>query len=92
MAVYSGESAVDAAAILKPDILISDVVMGRMNGIEAAIRIRRRAPNCRVILFSGNATTANLLNEANLDGQGFECLTKPVHPSDFVRLLAEIKG
>ena len=37
-AVYSGERALELAATLKPDMLISDVIMADLNGIDAAMR------------------------------------------------------
>jgi CheY-like chemotaxis protein len=79
-AVYSGDSAVKTAMVLKPDVLISDVVMDGMNGIEAAIQICESVPGCRVILFSGNAATAHLLENAEAEGYCFELLSKPIHP------------
>jgi CheY-like chemotaxis protein len=61
IAVYSGEQALQAAAESTPHVLISDVVMGGMNGIEAALAILRICPQCHVILFSGQAVTADLV-------------------------------
>ncbi|MFZ0691465.1 MAG: response regulator, partial [Acidobacteriaceae bacterium] len=43
-AVYSGEKAVEMAQILRPDMLISDVIMTDLNGIDAAIQIRALLP------------------------------------------------
>src|ERR1700759_3952254 len=63
-AVYSGEKAVETAKTLKPDMLISDVIMTDMNGIDAAITIRGMLPNCKILLFSGQAATADLLDRA----------------------------
>lgn len=80
VAVYSGESAVEQAPILQPHILISDVVMKGMSGVDAAIRIRSLLPDCKILLFSGQATTASLLETAARQGQRFELLPKPVHP------------
>ncbi len=87
-AVYSGENAVEAARALPPDILITDVVMPGINGIDAAINIRSFAPNCRIILFSGQASTADLLERAEAKGHHFEILTKPVHPQVLLDHLA----
>jgi CheY-like chemotaxis protein len=89
-AVYSGENAVEAARALPPDILITDVVMPGINGIEAAIHIRSFAPSCRIILFSGQASTADLLERAEAKGHHFEILTKPVHPQVLLDHLAAI--
>jgi CheY-like chemotaxis protein len=87
-AVYSGENAVEAARDLKPDVLITDVVMGGMTGIEAAINITAILPSCRIILFSGQASTGDLLERAQAQGYRFEILTKPVHPQVLLDHLA----
>ena len=88
-AVYTGSAAVDAAKVSPPDLLISDVIMPDMNGIDAAIRIRTMLPKCKILLFSGQAATADLLESARKQGHEFEILAKPVHPQD---LLAKLKG
>lgn len=88
-AVYTGTDAVETARSHKPDLIISDVIMPDMNGIEAAIRIREILPGCKILLFSGQAATADLLEKARLDGHEFEILAKPVHPQD---LLAKLRG
>lgn len=87
-AVYSGVSAVESAKALQPDLIISDVIMQDMDGIEAAIRIRKFLPGCKILLFSGQAATADLLENARSQGHDFEILAKPVHPSE---LLAKLK-
>jgi CheY-like chemotaxis protein len=87
-AVYSGLSAVESARALQPDLIISDVIMQDMDGIEAAIRIRKFLPGCKILLFSGQAATADLLENARSQGHDFEILAKPVHPSE---LLAKLK-
>ena len=88
-AVYSGEKAVEMAGSLKPDMLISDVIMTGMTGIEAAIITRSKLPKCKILLFSGQAATADLLEKARSQGHEFEILAKPVHPTD---LLAKLRG
>jgi CheY-like chemotaxis protein len=88
-AVYTGTAAVESARSIKPDLVISDVIMPDMNGIEAAISIRGFLPTCKILLFSGQAATADLLENARAQGHEFEILAKPVHPSD---LLAKLKA
>jgi CheY-like chemotaxis protein len=88
-AVYSGEKAVEMAGSLQPDMLISDVIMHDLNGIDAAITVRRMLPSCKILLFSGQAATADLLDRARNQGHEFEILAKPVHPQD---LLAKLKS
>ena len=86
-AVYTGLEAVKLAQDFKPDLLITDVMMPDMNGIEAAINIRGLLPACKVLLFSGQAATADLLEEARRRGYQFEILSKPVHPQDLIAKL-----
>ena len=88
-AVYTGNGAVDAARTHKPDLIISDVIMPDMNGIEAAIHIHEFLPACKILLFSGQAATADLLENARSRGHEFEILAKPVHPQD---LLAKLRA
>ena len=88
-AVYTGTAAVENARTLQPDLVISDVIMPDMNGIEAAISIRSFLPGCKILLFSGQAATADLLENARAQGHEFEILAKPVHPSD---LLAKLRS
>ncbi|WP_263358212.1 response regulator [Acidicapsa ligni] len=86
---YTGEKAVELASEFQPDMLISDVIMGGLNGIDAAIRIRQLLPSIKILLFSGQAATADLLEKARTQGYEFEILAKPVHPQD---LLARLRS
>lgn len=88
-AVYSGEKALELAPIFEPDMLISDVIMADLDGICAAIRIQELLPRIKILLFSGQAATADLLEKARAQGHEFEILAKPVHPQD---LLSKLRG
>jgi CheY-like chemotaxis protein len=87
-AVYSGTDAVERARKTTPDLVITDVFMPDLNGIQAAIQIRSFLPSCKILLFSGQAATADLLENARAQGHEFEILAKPVHPQD---LLAKLR-
>ncbi|HEX4286416.1 MAG TPA: response regulator [Terracidiphilus sp.] len=86
-AVYSGEKAVEMASSFAPDMLITDVIMADLNGIDAAIMIRSIVPKIKILLFSGQAATADLLEKARVKGYEFEILAKPVHPQDLLSRL-----
>ncbi len=82
------DAAIAARAELLPDLLISDVVMPGMTGVDLAIHFREAQPDCKILLFSGQAATANFLEEARDRGYDFELLAKPVHPA---HLLAKLR-
>jgi CheY-like chemotaxis protein len=62
--------------------------MPGMTGVELAIHFRKAQPECRILLFSGQAPTADLLEKARTQGYDFDLLSKPVHPTD---LLAKLR-
>jgi CheY-like chemotaxis protein len=90
VAVYDGKEAVEKARTWKPDLLLSDVMMPRMNGIEAAVEICKLIPECRVLLFSGYAASADLLLDSRIRGHNFEILQKPLHPADLIAHLQTV--
>jgi DNA-binding response OmpR family regulator len=85
---YDGESALESILLRPPELLVSDVILPGMSGIELAVAVRRVFPDCKVLLFSGQASTSDLLASASSRGHHFSLLTKPIHPTD---LLARIK-
>lgn len=86
-ALFSGEHAVPVASEFQPDVLLTDVIMRGISGIDVAMQVAQVLPACRVILFSGQASTADLLDRAKAEGYRFEMLAKPVHPRDLLRML-----
>jgi DNA-binding NtrC family response regulator len=86
------EALYSAARGTPPDLLISDVVMPEMTGIELGIHFHRLYPRCKVLLFSGASSTAELLLNTRNDGYDFELLTKPVHPTDLLAKVREMSS
>lgn len=82
--------ALEAADLEAPDLLISDVVMPGLSGIDLAVQLQERCPNCHVLLFSGQAATAGMLETARANGHDFELLLKPVHPADLLREINKV--
>jgi DNA-binding response OmpR family regulator len=83
-AAYSAEQALEIVAEWLPDLAIVDVVLPLMNGIDLAILLTAQYPTCRLLLFSGQSLTADLLAEAEIRGYKFEILAKPVHPTEIL--------
>jgi DNA-binding response OmpR family regulator len=89
MAAYNGKSALEIARVVPPDLLLSDVVMPDMSGIDLAIAIRQAIPDCKVLLFSGQAATVDLLGRARAAGHDFTALEKPIHPKELLARISE---
>ena len=86
---YSGEEAIGVAHNIGPDAVLSDVIMPGINGVQLAMRILQEYPDTRVLLFSGQAMTNDLVREAEARGFNFSVLSKPLHPSRIIKLLID---
>ena len=82
--------ALKAARSEVPDLLISDVMMPKLSGIDLAVQIQEFCPNCKVLMFSGQPATADLLDRSRANGHDFEFLQKPVHPQDLLNKIRDI--
>src|SRR5208282_1141605 len=89
MVAYDGQTALDIAKTAPPDLLLTDVVMPGMSGVDLAIALRHDAPQCRVLLFSGQAATVDMLGEAGRQGHDFTLLSKPLHPKDLLARVSQ---
>lgn|SRR6185437_605866 len=86
---YSGEKAVELARTLKPDVLISDLLMGDLSGVDAALEILEMLPACRVLFITAQTTMPDT-ELFRIQGRDFEVLQKPFRPEDLLRQLEEI--
>jgi DNA-binding NtrC family response regulator len=89
-AFYGAKSALDEIEARCPELIISDVVMPGMSGVEMAVLVKARHPDCKILLFSGNAATVDMLATARQQGYDFELLAKPVHPADLLAKLGSV--
>ncbi len=89
IAAYDADDALETALHSPPELLITDVVLRGMNGIELAITIKDLFPECEILLFSGQASTVDLMAAAGREGHRFRLLNKPVPPQDLLAMVAE---
>jgi CheY-like chemotaxis protein len=84
--------ALEAARTEYPDLLISDVGMPGISGIDLAILMRAQYPACKILLFSGAPTSFGLLESARAQGHDFDLILKPVPPPEFLAEIAKRVG
>ena len=88
-AAYGGREAIDCARLTNPELILSDVLMPHIDGVEAAITIQKFLPDARIVLFSGQAATVEILARARQRGYQFELLAKPLHPTQLIKHLRQ---
>jgi len=88
---YDGGTALRMAAESSPDILLSDVMMPILNGVELAISVRKILPETAVLLFTGQTATDDIFEDARRKGYFFEILNKPIHPDELVSRLNRLR-
>ncbi len=87
---YDAESALQLAGVAPPDLVISDVYMPGMSGIDLAVAISEICPDCRVLLFSGLADSYELKTEMRKAGKRFQVLQKPIPPRQLIDRISEL--
>ncbi len=88
-AAACGEEAVEMCSKRGYDVVLMDVRMPGMDGVEAFRRIRNHAPGIRVIMMS--AYSVDELKEAALDEGAIAFLAKPLDVEQLIKLIGEVK-
>ena len=78
-----GEEAVRVAERLRPDVILMDLVMPRLDGVGAMRELRRRAPASRVIVLTSFTDDEKLLPAIQAGAAGY--LLKNVQPRELAR-------
>ncbi len=87
---YSAEEAIEITTQWKPDLAILDIILPGMNGIDLAGVLKANLPGCRLLLFSGQPSTADLVKEAEAQGQMLQVLAKPIPPTELLDMAARL--
>ena len=85
----NGEQAIETARVFLPDLVIADVCLGGITGIETANEILTFLPSCKVIMFSGQATTLDLLKRSR-SAERFEIFSKPIPPDVLLQHISRL--
>ena len=90
VAAHSAEEGLAEIRAQEPALMISDVIMPGMNGVELSIQVRTSWPNVGILLMSGNAGTQAIVDTAGKFGHLFEILAKPIPPRELLAKVALI--
>jgi DNA-binding NtrC family response regulator len=90
-AFYDAQTALEQAERSCPELVISDVVMPGMNGLDMAALMEERHPACKILLVSGNVGTLDLLELSRRNGHDFEMLAKPIYPGELLDRIASVQ-
>jgi DNA-binding NarL/FixJ family response regulator len=80
-----GQAAVSLAKILQPDVVLMDLIMPGMDGIEAIQQLRGECPNTKVIVLTSFSGSDHVLPAIRAGAQGY--LLKDVHPDELIRAI-----
>jgi DNA-binding NtrC family response regulator len=72
------------------DVVVTDIVMNNINGIQVLEEVRKKSGKTKVIIITGFATAA-LAREAMEKG-AFDMIAKPFKPEDLRRIVANALG
>lgn len=75
-----GEEGLEKALALCPDIILTDVKMPRMDGVNMSFKIRESLPECSIIFMSGYADKEYLKSAIRLSAINY--IEKPFHPKE----------
>ena len=83
-----GAEAVRAAAELRPDVILMDLVMPTMDGIEAVRRIMAAQPGSRILVLTSFATDDQIFPALKAGALGY--LLKDTGPEDLVQAIRQV--
>lgn len=86
----NGKEALDAARELKPDILVLDIRMPEMTGLEAASRLAEYAPGTRSVILSMHDSEEYVVQALQAGAYGY--LLKDTDKEEFLRALKQVQS
>jgi two-component system phosphoglycerate transport system response regulator PgtA len=84
-ALYSGEETLEWIEKNHPHVVLTDICMRKVSGIDTAVRVRELHPECRILVFSASTLTATQRDE--IERLHLEFLERPLHPRDLLTRL-----
>jgi DNA-binding NarL/FixJ family response regulator len=87
---HDGEKAVELAAAEKPDVVLMDIQMPKLDGIEAAKRIKKKRRSAQVLMLTGSSSSADVARAREAGVAGY--ITKDRIASELLDAIVEASG
>ena len=84
----NGRQAIDLARELQPDVILMDVVMPDMTGIEATAEIKTENPDARILILTSFSTDDKLVSAIKAGALGY--LLKDAQPDDLFHAIRSV--
>ena len=75
--VHDGHALLDAADRLRPDVVVTDISMPLLNGLEAIRQIRARHPEIKIVVLTMHADTQTAVSAFRAGAQGYVVKVSP---------------
>ncbi|MBT2698321.1 response regulator transcription factor [Bacillus sp. ISL-40] len=86
----NGKEAVDQAKLLKPDIILMDLVMPEMDGIQATKIIKKEQPDIKIMMLTSFSDQDHVIPALEAGASGFQL--KDIQPDELVTSIKKIIG
>ena len=84
----NGENAVELAASEKPDVVLMDISMPRLDGVEAARQIKKKRKSAAVLMLTGSSSAADVARAREAGAEGY--VTKDRIASELIDSIVEV--
>ncbi|WP_308161870.1 response regulator transcription factor [Bacillus sp. ISL-75] len=86
----NGKEAVEQAKLLKPDIILMDLVMPEMDGIQATKTIKQEQPDIKIMMLTSFSDQDHVIPALEAGASGFQL--KDIQPDELVTSIKKIIG
>ena len=85
-----GESAVAGMKAIAPDVVLMDIQLPKMNGVECVAKIKERMPDVKVVMLTAYDDSDLIFRALENGASGY--LLKRTPPAELLRSIAEVQG
>ncbi len=82
IAAYDAKDALETALLIPPELVIAEVALPGLSGIEVAAALKKELPDCKILLLAGQTEKFEAHKTAKAAGLQVDMMEKPVHPTE----------